>query len=104
MRNIEAAGSDVGRDEHVEPPGPDPAHDPIALLLGQAAVERRRIVATPAQPLGEIVDLATGAGEDQHRGPILDVEDPNQGTQLVGSTDDVRDLSNARFALARVAL
>ena len=98
--DVEAARGDVGRDQHVQRAVAEAAHDPVATLLGQAAVERAGVVAAGAQRLGEIVDLAAGPGEDERRGRVLHVEDPAQRGQLVGPPDDVGDLADAG-ALAR---
>src|SRR5262245_12979490 len=56
--DIEAAGGDVGRDEDIEGALAEATHDAVALLLGEAAMERRGVVATAAQRLGQVVDLA----------------------------------------------
>ena len=100
MLDVEAAGGDVGGDEDIEGAVAEPAHDPVALLLGEAAVQGAGVVATAAQRLRQVVDLAPGPGEDQRRGGVLDVEDPAQRRELVGAPDDVGDLADQRDAVA----
>ena len=45
-------------------PAAQPPHDPVALLLAHAAVQRLGAVAAAVQRLGELVDLVAGAAED----------------------------------------
>ena len=74
--DVEAARGDVGRDEHVEGAVAEAGHDPVALLLRQAAVERGGVPAAARQRLGEVVHLAPGPGEHERRGAVLEVQDP----------------------------
>ncbi len=101
VRDVQPAGRDIRGHEHVQVAGAEPAHDSIALLLGQPAVERGRIVAAPAEALGEIVDLAPGSSEDQGGRRVLEVQDPDERGQLVRPADHVRDLPNERLAICR---
>ena len=94
--DVEAAGRDVGGDQDVQRPVAEAAHDPVALLLRQPAVERRRIAAPAGQRLSEVVHLAAGPGEHQRRGAVLEVEDPAQRSQLVRASHDVGDLAHSR--------
>ena len=90
------AGGHVGGDQDVERSVAEAAHDPVAALLRQPAVERAGIVAAGAQRLGEIVDLAARPPEDQRRGRVLDIEDAAQRGELVGAAHDVGDLADER--------
>ncbi len=99
--DVESAGGHVRRHEDVERPVPEAAHDPVAALLGQPAMERAGIVSAGAQRLGQVVHLASRAGEDERRRRVLDVEDPAQRRELVGTTDDVGDLADERNAVRR---
>ena len=92
--DVEAAGGDVRRDQHVQRAVAEAAHHPVAALLGQAAVEGAGVMAAGAERLGQVVDLAAGPGEDQRRGRVLDVEDAAQRRQLVVAPDDVGDLAD----------
>ena len=102
--DVEAARRDVGRDQHIERAVAEAAHDPVAVLLGQAAVERAGVVAAAAERLGQVVDLAAGPGEDERRGRVLDVEDAAQRRQLVVAPDDVGDLADPGGAVAGALL
>ena len=94
--DVQAAGRDVRRDEHVQRALAEAAHDPVALLLRQPAVERGGVAAAARERLREVVDLAPGPGEHERRGGVLEVEDPAEGGQLVGAPHDVRDVADAR--------
>ena len=96
LLDVEATGGDVGGDEDVEGAVAEAGHDPVALFLREAAVERRRVAAAAAERHGEVVHLAAGAREHQRRDAVLDVEDPAQRGELVRAADDVGDLAHAR--------
>ena len=102
--DVEAAGGHIRGDEDVERAVAEPAHHPVARLLGEAAVEGARVVAARAQRLREVVDLAARPREDERRGRVLDVEDAAEGRQLVGAPDDVRDLADEGRAVPGDAL
>ena len=96
MLDVEAAGGDVGGDEDVEGAVAEAGHDPVALLLREAPVERRGVAAAAAERDGEVVHLPAGPREDQRRDAVLDVEDPAQRGELVRAPDDVGDLADPR--------
>ena len=98
--DVEAARGDVRRNEHVQGAIAEAAHDPVAGLLGEAAVERAGVVTAAAQRLGQVVHLAACPGEDERGGRILDVEDAAQRWQLVDPPHDVRGLADAGDAVA----
>ena len=98
--DVEAAGGDVRRDEHVQRSVAETPHDPVAGLLGQAAVEGAGVVATAAQRLGQVVHLAARPREHERGRRILDVEDAAQGRQLVDPPHDVRRLADPGHAVA----
>ncbi len=50
----------------------------------------------PLEGLGQVVHLAPRPGEDERGGGILDVEDPAQRRELVGSAHDVDELAELR--------
>ncbi len=60
-------------------------HDPIALGLVHAAVERGRFVAPTAEPLGQLVHLDPRPAEDERGRRILEVQDAAERGQLVGA-------------------
>ena len=98
--DVEAARGDVRRDEHVQRAVAEAAHDPVAGLLGEAAMQRAGVVATAAERLGQVVHLAACPGEDERGRRILDVEDAAQRGQLVDPPHDVRGLAHAGDAVA----
>ena len=100
MLDVEAARRDIGGDQDVERPVPEAAHDPVAALLRQPAVEGAGIMAPGAQRLGEVVHLAARPPEDECGCRVLDVEDAAQRGQLVRPPDDVRDLPDEGDAVA----
>ena len=102
--DVEAARGDVRRDEHVQGAVTEAAHDPVARLLGEAAVQGGGIVPAAAERLGEVVDLAAGPGEDEGRRRVLDVEDAAQGRELVRAPHDIGDLADPRRAVGVAAL
>ena len=95
VADVEASRRDVGGHQDVQGAVAEAAHDPVALLLRQAAVERGRVPSAAGERLGEVVHLAPGPGEDERRRAVLEVQDPAQRRQLVRAPDDVRDLPNA---------
>ena len=98
--DVQAPCGNVRGDQHVQAAVPEPAHHPVALLLGQPAVQGACIVAAAAERLGQVVDLAARPGEDEGRGRILHVEDPAERRQLVAPSDDVGSLTHAGDAIA----
>ncbi len=98
--DVESACRHVGRDEDVERAVTEAAHDPVAALLAQAAVQCCCLMAPGAEGFGEIVDLTARPAEDQGRRRVLHVEDPAQRRELVGPPHDVRHLADASGAVA----
>src|SRR3954463_6497361 len=62
--DVDAAGSDVGRDEHRQGAVPEGAEDAVALALVQATVQRGRHDALLAQLQRDAVSAQLGAAED----------------------------------------
>src|SRR5690606_30314307 len=60
----DAAGGDVGADEHVDGAFAELGQDAGALVLALAAVQAARLDADPGQLLAEAVDAVLGAHED----------------------------------------
>ena len=100
MVDVEAAGGDVRRDQHVQRAVAETPHDPVAGLLGEAAVEGAGVVATAAQRLGQVVHLAARPREHERGRRILDVEDAAERRQLVDPPHDVGRLADAGHAVA----
>ena len=68
LLDVEAAGRHVGRDQQFGAAAAQASHDPVALVLAHAAVQRLGAVAAPVQGLGDLVDLFAGTAEDDRRG------------------------------------
>ena len=94
--DIESACSHICGDEEVDRLRAQAPHDPVALILGQSPVQSLGLVAPGDECLGQVVDLATGAAEDDRRRRILCVKDAHHGCGLVEALDDVRRLAHAR--------
>ena len=94
--DVQPSRGHVGRHDQVGRAAPQPRHDPLALLLVHAAVQRLGAVAAAAEGLGELVDLHPPAAEDEGGLRALHVQDPPQRRGLVGGLDDVRDLPHQR--------
>ena len=92
--DVEAACRDVGCHEDVEGAVAEAVHDPVALVLCHAAVQRGSIVAMTGELLGKVLDLAARPGEDQRRGRVLQVEDAPERRRLVRTTHDIGHLSH----------
>ena len=88
--DVEAAGRHVGRHQQVGRRRPQPAHDLVALLLAQPAVQRLGPVAAAVERVGERVDLLAGPAEHDRRCRLLHVEHPPERGRLVRAGDDVR--------------
>src|SRR5699024_4920300 len=80
--DVEAPGGDVGRDEDVEPAGAQLGDGPLALGLGDVAVDGGRGEAAGAQSFGEHLGLVLRADEDDHRLEVLHLEDPGERLHL----------------------
>ena len=61
--DVDAAGGDVGGDQDRRVAVLEVGQDAVALALGLAAVQRRRVHALLTQPLGEPVHVGLGAHE-----------------------------------------
>ena len=63
--DVDAAGGDVGRDQHVDVPALERGERALALVLRLVAVDRHRVDAAGLQALDEPVGAALGADEDE---------------------------------------
>ena len=95
MVDVEAARGDIGGHKQVDRLVAQAIHDAIALVLGEAAMQRLRLIAASGQGLGKVVDLAAGAAEDDRGRRILGVEDAHDGGGLVEPLDDEGGLTDA---------
>ena len=94
--DVEAARGDVGGDEQVGGPFAEALHHPVALLLGEPAVDGVDAVAAGGQRFLQLVHLAPRAAEDEGGGRGFHVEHAAQGGRLLGAPDDVGDLPQLR--------
>ena len=77
-------------------PGAEPIQNPLALGLGDVAVNRLGDVPEPVQVLRHHVGVAAGPHEDDRRVGLLEVEDASQSLRLAVMRDLVIDLANPR--------
>ena len=93
--DVDAAGGDVGRDQHVDLAVAEGAQGLLAGSLAEVAVQRSGGEAAVGEVAGHPVGLALGAHEDdrqataaglQHAGHHLDL------VELVGAVDDLLDV------------
>ena len=63
--DVDAAGGDVGRDEHPRVAGRESVERALARVLLQVAVDRRSVHATASQLHGQPVGAVLGPDEDQ---------------------------------------
>ena len=95
MVDVQAACSHVSRHEQVDCLVAQAIHDAIALILREPSVQSLCLVAAGRERLGEIVDFASGAAEDDRCCGVLGIEDAHDGRGLVEALDDVRGLADA---------
>ena len=62
--DIEPASGNIRRDEQFGGACAEPAHDAIALVLGEATVQGLGLVAAAGEEISEIVHAAACAAED----------------------------------------
>ena len=101
--DVETARRDVRRDEQLRRAVAEAAHDAIALLLRQPAVQRFGAIAAAAERLGELVDFGARATEDDRRRRRFHVEHARERRDLVPALHDERDLAHARRLARRDA-
>jgi hypothetical protein len=94
LADVEAAGGHVGGDHQVGGAAAQAGHDAVALVLGEAAVERLGAVAPPVEDLGELVHLGARAAEDDGRARCLHLEHTGEGGGLVDPGHQVGDLAH----------
>ena len=92
--DVEPAGSDVGRDQHIGPLRAKQRHHAVALFLLHAAVQGLGAVAVRLERVRQLVHLDPRAAEDDCGGRGLELENPSERGALVGSRDDVGRLAD----------
>ena len=81
--DVDAAGDDVGGDEHAVGAVLEAVERVLALRLGAVGVDGRALDAAALQVLADPVGAVLGAGEDEHAVELLLFEQPDQQVDLL---------------------
>ena len=73
--HVQSARRDVGGDDDVQRSFLEPLDDLLAQDLRHVAVQRRRLIATRLQLLGQFHGFGFGAHKDDHRVDVIGVQD-----------------------------
>ena len=92
--DIQTAGSHIGGHQEVGRPRTQPAHDAVALILGEPAVQGLGLIAAAGEHIGEFIHATAGATKDDRRLRILHVQHPLQCGSLGRPRHDVRRLTH----------
>ena len=87
--HIQAAGGHVGGDQHLDAVIPKTAHDALAGLLREVAVEHLRRDAAGSEGVCQFVRAGAGADENQGAGDVFHLEEAGQGGQFFVGVDEV---------------
>ena len=93
---VDAAGGDVGADEHLELVLAELGHRLLARDLCHVAVQRGGVEAALGQVVGDALGLALGAGEDDHLVAVLGLQDATDDLGLVEVVGEVDELRGGR--------
>ncbi|GGR22086.1 hypothetical protein GCM10010196_14610 [Agromyces mediolanus] len=102
--DVDAAGGDVGRDQHVLLAGLERGHRALALVLVQVAVHGRRVEAAVVQLLDELGRRALGAREDHGLAAALGLQDARDHLVLVERVRPVDEVLDVRLRQALVGV
>ena len=91
VRDVDAAGRDVGRDHELHFSALHLGHHPLALLLRQIAVEQLGIEAVAVQHVGDELGVGARVAEDDGVFGVLALEQVQQVARLGVLVDDVID-------------
>ena len=94
MRDVEAAGRDVGRDQQFGRVCAEPLHHAVALLLRESAMQRLGVEAATVHRLGEFIDLGARTAKDDRGLRLFHVKDAAQCRHLVRARHEVRHLAH----------
>ena len=92
--NIDAAGRDVRGDEHPNPTVAELLQRTLARTLGLVAVDRIGANAASFEPFGDLVGPMLGAGEDDHPGQVLVIEQAAEQIKLLARFGEMDALAN----------
>ena len=81
--DVEATGGDVGRHQDVQSAVLELVDGAFTLVLRDVTVDGRSLEATGPQLVGELLGVALGPHEDDHRVELGDLEDAGQRVELV---------------------
>ncbi|OEI69250.1 hypothetical protein Cus16_1089 [Curtobacterium sp. ER1/6] len=102
--DVDAAGGDVRRDEHVALAGLEGGHRALALLLIEVAVHGRGVEPAVLQLLDQLRGGALGAREDHGLAAALGLQDAGDDLVLVERVRAVDDVLDVRLRQALVGV
>ncbi len=98
--DVDAAGGDIGRDQHPRVAGGEAGQSALALVLVQVAVDRRGRSAGIAELASEPVSAVLGAHEEQAAGRTAGDLQPRPEASSAGGTTKTRWSASSTGALA----
>ncbi|KJL27444.1 hypothetical protein RL72_00414 [Microbacterium azadirachtae] len=102
--DVDAAGGDVGRDEHVLLAGLERGHRALALVLAHVAVHAADIEAAVAELVDEALRGTLGAREDDGLAAALCLQDAGDDLVLVERVCPVHEMADVRLREALVGV
>ena len=103
--DVDAAGGDVGGDQHLQLVLAEPGQRLLARDLGHVAVQGVALEAALLEVVGDPLGLPLGAGEDDHLAGVLGLEDPPDHlglVEVVGEVDELRGRGHHRGVVGRL--
>src|SRR5690606_23885283 len=97
--DVDAAGGDVGGDEHVDLAGAERPQGPLAGVLAQVAVDRSDREPAEVQFVGEFLGGPLGAAEEDGQAAAPRLQDPGDHFDLVERVRLVHQLARVRDRL-----
>ncbi|MNS65227.1 hypothetical protein D3C72_983820 [compost metagenome] len=94
--HVDAAGGDVGRDQHLDGAAAEVVQRAGALRLGQIAVQVGGLEAFLVDAVGELLGLRLGVAEHDRQVRLLGVQDVDQGVEAVLAEDLVGHVLDGR--------
>ncbi len=94
LMNVNAAGGDVGGDQHPQLAALEPRQGTGAGPLALVAMDRRRRHALGTEPVGDAIRTMLGAGEDQHLLPVIAGDQMAEQIRLARHIARVKDVLN----------
>ena len=103
--DVDAAGGDVGGDQHLQLVLAEPGQRLLARDLRHVAVQGVGLEAALLEVVGDPLGLPLGAGEDDHLAGVLGLQDPPDHlglVEVVGEVDELRGRGHHRGVVRRL--